>query len=67
LTIANRPLGLVVANSFLTAEVERLTQAVSFGFIRGRSTALWVHEIKHDGFRVFARKERKTLPLQRAG
>jgi hypothetical protein len=26
----------VVANSFLTAEVERLTPAVSFGFTRGR-------------------------------
>ena len=29
----------LVANSFLTAEVERLTQAVSFGFLRGRSSA----------------------------
>jgi hypothetical protein len=27
----------LVANSFLTAEVERLTQAVSFGFTRGRT------------------------------
>jgi hypothetical protein len=29
----------LVANSFLAAEVERLTQAVSFGFLRGRSPA----------------------------
>ena len=29
----------LVANSFLTAEVERLAQAVSFGFTRGRSAA----------------------------
>jgi hypothetical protein len=29
----------LVANSFLLAEVERLEQAVSFGFMRGRSAA----------------------------
>jgi hypothetical protein len=29
----------LIANSFLAAEVERLTQAVSFGFTRGRSAA----------------------------
>jgi hypothetical protein len=29
----------LVANSFLLAEVERLTQAVSYGFVRGRSAA----------------------------
>jgi hypothetical protein len=29
----------LVANSFHTAEVERLAQAVSFGFMRGRSAA----------------------------
>jgi hypothetical protein len=29
----------LVANSFLTAEVERLAQAVSFGFTPGRSAA----------------------------
>jgi hypothetical protein len=29
----------LLANSFLTAEVERLTQAVSFGFTRGRTSA----------------------------
>ncbi len=30
----------LVANSFLTAEVERLTHAVSFGFMRGRMSAV---------------------------
>jgi hypothetical protein len=29
----------LIANSFLAAEVERLTQAVSYGFMRGRSAA----------------------------
>jgi hypothetical protein len=29
----------LVANSFLTTELERLSQAVSFGFMRGRSAA----------------------------
>jgi hypothetical protein len=28
----------LVANAFLAAEVERLTQAVSFGFTRGRTS-----------------------------
>src|SRR5262245_24433584 len=27
------------------------------------SGALWVHEIKHDGFRVIARKDRKQVRL----
>jgi hypothetical protein len=29
---------MLVANSFLTAEVERFAQAVSFGFTRGRTS-----------------------------
>jgi len=29
----------LIANSFLVAEVEQLTQAVSYGFVRGRSAA----------------------------
>ncbi len=46
----------LVANSFLTAEVQRLTQAVSFGFIRGRSTARRASE-KMDDWREISSGE----------
>jgi hypothetical protein len=38
----------LVANSFLAAEVERLTQAVSYGFIRRRSAARRASETLDD-------------------
>jgi hypothetical protein len=47
----------LVANSFLTAEVERLTQAVSFGFTRGRSAARRASE-KLDNWREISSTER---------
>jgi len=42
----------LVANSFLAAEVERLTNAVSFGFTRGKTVA-------------GSRRERKARPVAR--
>jgi bifunctional non-homologous end joining protein LigD len=30
---------------------------------KSRSGALWLHEIKHDGFRVIARKDEKRVKL----
>jgi hypothetical protein len=46
----------LVANSFLTAEVERLSQAVSFGFIRRRSSARRASE-KMDDWREISSGE----------
>lgn len=50
----------LVANSFLTAEVERLTQAVSFGFTRGKDFGCTTRQRKNgrlagDIFRQSAR------------
>jgi hypothetical protein len=50
----------LVANSFLAAEVERLTQAVSFGFIRGRSTARRASEKVDDWREISSGKQGAT-------
>jgi hypothetical protein len=41
----------LLANSFLTAEVERLAHAVSFGFMRGRTSAARRASEKRDDWR----------------
>jgi hypothetical protein len=50
----------LVANSFLTAEVERLTHAVSFGFMRGRSTARRASEKLDDWREVLSGEQDAT-------
>ena len=49
----------LVANSFLTAEVEWLAQAASFGFTRGRSAARPVSE-KLDDWAEISSGEQET-------
>jgi len=44
----------LIANSFLVEEVERLTHAVSFGFIRGRISAARSASEKLDDWRTIS-------------
>jgi hypothetical protein len=48
----------LVANSFLMAEIDRLTEAVSFGFVRGKTSASRRASEKLDCWREISSCER---------
>jgi hypothetical protein len=50
----------LVANSFLAAELERLAQAVSFGFTRGRSAARRASEKVDDWREMWSGEQEAT-------
>ena len=53
------PIAEVVRSTALLVAMFAESAALSAPALRTTSRALWLHEIKHDGFRVIARKDRR--------